>query len=238
MTAKEGSELAVVYHKTNPVRKTQNLFSMLFQVDKKKTIVDTALPLRPSKTLSWIGYSEIGVLHALDSSGLVLSLQRSFGFQWSPVLDTETHPSLRSRGATHWPISISRGRLICVVMKAENLGRSFPLTSPKPVPTAVPLTVPLAMLDTDVGKVEALIVQDEMEFTNMLRDSDNSVTPQIRKKLAAIDTHIIKIFNAAVQKGRLVRALDLSMRLKLLRSCRLAVQVCLFARWQRGRCNY
>ena len=138
--AAEGSELAIVYHRTAPVGKTQHLATLVYvckcmlrvlvlqppgndlpaccraryRVDKKKQVVDAALPLRRKVTLQWIGYSDTGTLYAVDSGGLVLALQRGFGFQWGPVLDTATNPRLKSRGAVHWPIGVARGQLMCV----------------------------------------------------------------------------------------------------------------------------
>ena len=227
MVGHGADEVAFVYHRAGPVGKSQNLAACVYRIGKKKHVVSgVTLPLRPAATLAWLGFSDNGALHATDSRGLVMALQRSFDWQWVPVLDTATNPMLKSRGSLHWPIHVSGGRFTCVVLKADsNRGRLVPSASPKPVPTVVSLAVPLARLDTDIGRIEAQHLQDELELAALLRASENEITPEIRTKLSSMDTNVLKLVYAAAQKGRLVRALDLAMQLKLRRSYQLAVQV-------------
>lgn len=222
-----------MYHRAAPVGLAQNMSVRVYRVDKKKVVVDAPLPLRQGKKLAWLGYSDNGELFALDSGGLLMSLARTFEWQWVPMLDTATNPTLKSRGATHWPIGVLHGRLTCIVLKNganqnnNNKNNSpdaqYPSTSPKPVPTTLSLVVPLAELGTQAGSLEAQHLRHELDLAAMLRASENEITPAVQSKIVAMEGVALQLFHAACKTKRLVRALDVAMKLKLRRSYQIAV---------------
>ena len=68
-------------------------------------IHSSALPLSEGATLSWLGFSESGVLTAVDSAGIVRGCLRSYGFEWVPLLDTAAIK--KAKNEHHWVVGLT-----------------------------------------------------------------------------------------------------------------------------------
>ena len=65
--AAEGSYLALVWHKGVCQGRDQTLGVAVWDMAEQTQTWSSALPLSPSSTLTWLGFSEAGLLAAYDS---------------------------------------------------------------------------------------------------------------------------------------------------------------------------
>ena len=95
------------------------------------------LPLSDGATLTWAGFSEGGSLTTVDSKGVVRSCLRSNGYEWVPLCHTEALK--KSAHEHHWVVGVNETQLMCVIVKGDD---PYPSTLPRPVLSALPLTMP------------------------------------------------------------------------------------------------
>jgi len=89
--------------------------------------------------LQWIGFSNDLTLTVMDSGGMLSMLNKSAGWQWTPMLDTLGKK--KSEDDSFWPVSVLDGKLLCVPLKG---GHEHPDATRRPITTALDLRMPMA----------------------------------------------------------------------------------------------
>jgi chromosome transmission fidelity protein 4 len=170
--------LVVVYHMGAPFAGCQNLGYTLINMSRRHTLAaDQALPLSPGSKLEWIGFSQDGVLSALDSQGVLRQLvsfgrrippvlsvfisqqtkSYNFDYQWTPVLSGAAVQEQLTGTNKFWPISVTKEKLRYVpcARSAYNDEISMgPVVLPRPVPGTLQLEAPVLGIDTPGGALE------------------------------------------------------------------------------------
>ena len=210
-----GALLCVVYHAGMPLPSHQALHCHVMDVQGKRTLLDCPLPVSPGSTLTWLGYSDKGLLLSMDSASIVRGLSFEWGGQWVPLLD------LSKKGKdVHWPVGLMEDKLMCAVCKS---GLKVPNTLNRPVLTAVELHIPFVLTDTHLQE-ELHSRTDLLYYQSHLHShlTTNPTTPFAYKpaprEQAALDKLLIPLFQLAVSNDQGHRAVDVASRLSLVKS--------------------
>jgi len=129
--------LLCVTQAPGPCQAEPNLEYALYGVSAKERLAAGSLPLSPSATLRWIGFSAEALPLALDSAGTLRALALSSGApslapgEWLPVA------SLPEGGSGLWPVRAEDGALHC----AELTKTGRPTQKLQPVRYCLPLGV-------------------------------------------------------------------------------------------------
>lgn len=153
-----GRFLAVFFHESNPINKTQKLgYSLYDGITMREIACDSVAGLSSESSLSWAGFSNDFALSIMDDDGMLSMLMTMkpdgesndpASFSWAPMLDTV---GLRkSREDSFWPVSVQNGKLICVPLKG---GMNHPNPARRPLTTSLQLRIPLARDGNDKRQV-------------------------------------------------------------------------------------
>ena len=143
-----GRFLAVFFHENNPLMDgTQKLGFKLFDGITLREIESSSVDgISPGSSLTWAGFSDDLALSIMDDDGMVSMLMAkksndsldSASMSWIPILDTAG--IRKSREDSYWPVTVQRGKLVCIPLK----GTDFPNPARRPLTTSLPLRMPLA----------------------------------------------------------------------------------------------
>eukprot|EP00828_Plagiopyla_frontata_P021592 TRINITY_DN2817_c0_g1_i2.p2 TRINITY_DN2817_c0_g1~~TRINITY_DN2817_c0_g1_i2.p2 ORF type:complete len:458 (-),score=88.74 TRINITY_DN2817_c0_g1_i2:93-1466(-) len=124
------NQLAYVCHDGVPILGCQSFKLIIVDVDKRKTIMQTSLPVSPYSLLTWLEYSEEGLLLAQDSTGMIRGL---FNEGWVVLFDDSKEKQ------KFWLIGMLNYNFIGV-----NLGKDEfePLVVPRPFNTQQTIRLP------------------------------------------------------------------------------------------------
>ncbi|CAN0188959.1 unnamed protein product, partial [Ectocarpus sp. 12 AP-2014] len=213
-----GDVLLVAFHKGEPIGDGQNLGYKLLDVGGKRELSKGGLCLSPGSELTWLGSSEEGMVMAMDSAGLVSALTRSFGWQWTPLLDTlKVSKSKRYR---FWPVGVVSGKLLAATLKD---GEEHPAAYPRPVITAVPLTAicaqsqdgeEMSKFEKSFPAMEARARQRKFNLDHgLVMGDDGSAEPEemegeLMAQQAKLDTMVVKRIQEACAAEKPERAMD------------------------------
>ena len=185
------------------------------------------LPLSDGATLTWAGFSEGGSLTTVDSKGVVRSCLRSNGYEWVPLCHTEALK--KSAHEHHWVVGVNETQLMCVIVKGDD---PYPSTLPRPVLSALPLTMPLACSEPAQPQLEhdrmlQQLMLDEMRSSAMAEGTDESeeVQRNLLRGFTKLDSLNLKLLAAACKAERNARALDLARQLQLPKSLTAAMKL-------------
>jgi hypothetical protein len=165
-----GDLLAVFYHGGSPLLSSgagassspsQCLHFQLLDVRRSAVVASGPLALSPGSLLQWCGFSNLDILHVMDSEGVVYGLVKGFGWHWTPLL--ETQPLKRNKMDAFWPVGVHGHSLMCTLLKG---GDEHPSTNPKPLVTSLPFKLPLVAVGGGGGE-QALQLQ-RLEETRLL----------------------------------------------------------------------
>jgi len=81
--------LAVVYHAGLPIFDQQQLRCKIIDCSNFRTVFDGQCPCSRNSQLTWVGFSEAGMLTTMDSFGVISSLNFQ-SQQWIPLLDLKS----------------------------------------------------------------------------------------------------------------------------------------------------
>ncbi len=142
-----GDLLAIFYHGGSPLvsadgAASQCLHFQLLDVRRSAVVASGPLTLSPrvggGALLQWCGFSNLDILHAMDSEGVVYGLVKGFGWHWTPLLETQRLK--RNKLDAFWPVGVHGPSLMCTLLKG---GDEHPSTHPKPLVTSLPFKLPL-----------------------------------------------------------------------------------------------
>jgi hypothetical protein len=144
-----GAVLAVIYHASAPHFQSQNLAVIILDIDSRRRLHEGPVPLTPQSFMTWIGFTDLGMLVTMDSDGIIRGMSRQWDLTWTPLLLTSNERKHSSD--TFWPVGIIDDKLVCVTLKG---GIEQPNPLPKPVLNHVTLRMPLIHHDKLSGPEE------------------------------------------------------------------------------------
>lgn len=121
--------LVYVYHLGPPLLGSQSLgFKILDSNRNFETIYEGPLPITPFSYLSWIGFSEEGMLFSYDSEKVLRHFSFNLGKNWIPMLNISTIYN-NCPNTNFWVVGVQDGEIYGVELKN---GFSEPTPFPKP----------------------------------------------------------------------------------------------------------
>ncbi|KAI8926336.1 hypothetical protein BC831DRAFT_414136 [Entophlyctis helioformis] len=227
--AGQGNYLFVVYHSGGTFHGDQNLSFILMDVEKRTTILRDRLPMSPSSTLEWTGFSDTLVPLTYDSAGVVRGLFLSDDASWIPILDTRIFRGTKTDH--YWALGVSEDQFMCVVCKSDKYPQF-----PKPLINEIKLQVPFAQLEAPSAQLEeewfrkSLLLRSSQPSslavgaaTDDLLMGDND--PKLARERMMQDKTILQLIQAACGAEKVQRALDLCAMLHQLRSVEGAIKI-------------
>ena len=210
--AAHGSMLAAVWHAALPVGPPpgeQRLAFAVYDTDTGAQTAAGALPLTPGEPLSWLGFSEDGLLAAADGAGVLRLRTGEYGGAWVPVFHSAAARS--SDAERHWFVGLSGAEVYAVVCKAPD---AAPAVAPRPVLSLFPLAVPVLGGGAGAGAAAAPSLDEALLRARMWAgDAARAHGPGSQPAQAAeleMNKALLKLFNAALKADRLGRAAELA----------------------------
>ena len=119
-------------------------------------------------SLAWAGFSDDFSLIVMDTEGMVSMLGQSIGWQWMPVLDTNTKK--KNKEDNFWPVAVKDGKLVVVPLKG---GNEYPeALGARPIAAVLPFRVPLARALGNSGDEMLALEEFSMRARTVLRQKD------------------------------------------------------------------
>lgn len=228
------TDLALFVYSTGPsFTGQQNLKYILLNTDSNEILQKDDLHITTDSEVNWIGFTETNQAAVYDTAGVLRILQRQRRPDqgcWVPVFDGKTHAAQKNE--KYWPVGILRDRLMCVILRGNNLYPFFP----RPPVKDISLQLPLLEMSTEVGQLEEQILRvntcnlhekDEAEATNTEQDYDSV----FRDADIEMDIALLKLINLACKAEKVSRALDLSYILHSSDSIDKAIRIASFHRY-------
>lgn len=236
----QGSLLALFYH-TGPTHNySQTIGYQLFNVSQKACVSQGPIPLGEGATLDWVGFSQENVLTIFDSDGVLKQLtghtsidntfihsSRWIG-QWVPILDVS---SVLPNGQKFWPINVSIDKMRYVPCSEYE---GAPHVLPRPVPSFLPLEVPVINNDTTISSQEENYIRYMISYNHLLctlkdvQNIDQRLTADnkdIKVAHANLDQIYLRLIKASCEEEKIDRALGLAKELNLRQSLRVAISI-------------
>lgn len=128
------------------------------------------IPLTPTSTLAWIGFTDKGSIATYDTSGILRQYNLKSGI-WIPIFDANTH----AKGASdsYFITHVNESTQTISVIHCK--GAMYPVTAPRPILIELPLQTLLCELSTDKAQLEEMLFRctqnDADETEKMLKES-------------------------------------------------------------------
>lgn len=170
-------------------------------------------PVPVSGMLSWVGYTEEGLLAAFDSVGCLRVLDVSKG-TWTPVFDA----AAERKGSEHFwvfAVSLRRGEVSCIVC-GDSPEPRVPSGAARLVVTAAPLRLFLAESHEggDVLSLENEMVRSGMMLTIGYDENEVEIEERMKNSRVEHDRSALKLISKLVATERLVKAYDVVLCLQ------------------------
>ncbi|KAH6599746.1 hypothetical protein BASA50_002771 [Batrachochytrium salamandrivorans] len=223
-----GANLLIVYHSSGVFHGNQCLSFILMDLEKRSTVYSGRLPISPSSTLEWVGFSDTMIPVSYDSKGILRGMFLHNDAAWVPLLDANV---VRGTKQDHyWALGLVGNQFMCVVCKTGKVP-----DFPKPIINEIPLKIPFAQPDLPSAQLEESLFQKKMFLghqmaqnpTNMDDYSDDEGEGNdayLHDKLA-LDKIVLKLIHAACLSERVQRALDLCTLLHSMKSLDGAIKL-------------
>ncbi|KAI8894986.1 hypothetical protein BC833DRAFT_623442 [Globomyces pollinis-pini] len=197
--------LLVVYHDGGVFQKHQNLGYILIDVLLNKTLVNAKLPISPYSTLTWLGFSDIGIPLTYDSAGILRGLFVHSDNSWTPIFDSKLVEGVSGTNLSYWPVGVTETNFLCVICRGEQTP-----VFPKPVINDFPLTIPFAQFDSERVKMEERIAKGRL-ILEQHRNLDEQVESNMGliRQEAQLDRLSIQLIASACKAEQSQRVIDL-----------------------------
>ena len=218
--AARGGKLAVAWHAAPPTPSgDQGIDIGEYAVQEQRLLRQTRVSLSPGASLTWVGYSEEGMLTVYDSEGVLRVLSPEFGGAWVPIFSAAAE---RKGGEHFWVFSVSvkRAEVQCIVC-ANAPEPAVPSGSARPVVTAAPLRIPVVAHDDTQTPLEAEMLRQGLIISNAAaaaagdgedgNDGDLEIALQAAQMEA--DRAGLRLFTRLAQTDKQARALDVAAAL-------------------------
>ena len=236
-----GPQLAVIYNNGASLPDgSPNLAVEIFHVSpagiRQEALMN--VPVTPGGSLlQWAGFSEDGILHTMDTAGMLNGMFRMpGGWRWVPLLDT----TKASKKIDHkfWPICIKAANLCYVLLNGE----SKPLVYPQPVVSVKPMCPPVVEVYENRENKERAEAENarnrhlllEYSFVNHLEGQVNAahdlnelaeLEDFLREKKTDADKVLLQLFNEACRLQRNAISSDIALRIQTIAALELAITV-------------
>ena len=214
--------LAVVWHEAAPIGPApgdQVLAYAMYNMRYSTQLARGRVALSSQSTLTYLGFSEDGMLLTNDSAGTVRVRTDAFGGSWTPIFRSSA--ARATDGKHHWVVSASASTLYCIITKTS----AGPTTSPSPVVHHLPLSLPIITPEQSVGDLE-----DEVATANLGVAVAQTAGEDTRLAMASSEKAAIKLFHTACKSGKLARAADIAETFRQPNSLRAVLKLPAVAR--------
>ncbi|EGC32444.1 hypothetical protein DICPUDRAFT_98877 [Dictyostelium purpureum] len=229
--------LAIVYHRSNALNDNQSMNVWWINLANGKQIYHDSLSISPSSSLSWIGFSDNGLLTTMDSIGVVRQLsngwynnQSSTSFlQWTLIMDLRKCQKPHSLDLyTYWIIGLNTTDLYSIFCTG------YPQT-PKCTHNYVKIEAPLlSSVDSPILSNEREFLKNKYNLSNLVNQTQNNLNSScinsmgpledsvLTKHLTDLDTATLRLFNYYTKLGKYQKAIDLCKNLNMKKSLQIA----------------
>nr|CAJ2469039.1 unnamed protein product [Leishmania braziliensis] len=176
-----------------------------------RTVPLTELPDGSTHQLQWLGWSEDGLLHVVDTAGVVRMFTEDWGGSWVPVYDPRT---LVDQSYALWVYGISENALLAYRYSRDD--PSYPAAAASGLSTElVPLFLPLTrtMSEDGLERWDKLLRQ-QLRCDELKRHSTFYNT-SIAKYDEVHDHHLLQFFDSALKSQQTTRAMELAMLMEI-----------------------
>ncbi|KAG5509890.1 hypothetical protein JKF63_07535 [Porcisia hertigi] len=171
----------------------------------------TELPDGSTHQLQWLGWSEDGLLHVVDTAGVVRMFTENWGGSWVPVYDPRT---LIDQSYALWVYGISENSLLAYRYSRDD--PSYPAAAASGLTTElVPLLLPLTrtMSEDGLRRWDKLLRQ-QLRCDELKRHS-TFYSANIAKYDEVHDHHLLQFFDSALKSQQTTRAMELAMLMEI-----------------------
>ncbi|CAB4066724.1 WDHD1 [Lepeophtheirus salmonis] len=189
-----GDYIFIVTHFGAPLVHNQSLYVAVLDISNyKRHLIShfTPLPLTPSSSLTWAGFSDEGTPTFSDSVGVVRIFDYS-SHQWTEVCNMSSY--CKGKSDSHFMLGLSEKEEIVRAIKCK--GTKYPVTVPKPTVTVLPMQLPLC----DQGSEKTTLEEKYLKGEILNKNEDD---------IAATNETIIKLFALAIKSDQERRALEI-----------------------------
>ncbi|KAG5510269.1 hypothetical protein GH5_08378 [Leishmania sp. Ghana 2012 LV757] len=176
-----------------------------------RTVPLTELPDGSTHQLQWLGWSEDGLLHVVDTAGVVRMFTEDWGGSWVPVYDPRT---LVDQSYALWVYGISENALLAYRYSRDD--PSYPAAAASGLRTElVPLFLPLTrtMGEDGLERWDKLLRQ-QLRCDELKRHS-TFYNPSIAKYDEVHDHNLLQFFESALKSQQTTRAMELAMLMEI-----------------------
>ncbi|XP_063680592.1 WD repeat and HMG-box DNA-binding protein 1-like isoform X2 [Bolinopsis microptera] len=190
----------------------------LYDTKKPRLIHTGPLPVTPSSSLSWIGFTEGALPLVFDSEGVLRALLPHANLMWVPLADLRV--GKRNLSDTYWVVSATDEAIKCVLCK----GVTYPGLSPRPMLSIVPHTVPLC----DAGSERTSLEQNRvLNFVktyslNKLNTFHKECRAETMEKEEV--TLLLKLMALAIKNNKDFKAFELAKMMPTKQSLEMATR--------------
>ncbi|AYU77060.1 WD repeat and HMG-box DNA-binding protein, putative [Leishmania donovani] len=176
-----------------------------------RTVPLTELPDGSTHQLQWLGWSEDGLLHIVDTAGVVRQFTEDWGGSWVPVYDPRT---LVDQSYALWVYGVSESALLAYRYSRDD--PSYPAAAASGLSTElVPLFLPLTrtMGEDGLERWDKLLRQ-QLRCDELKRHS-TFYSANIAKYDEVHDHHLLQFFDSALKSQQTTRAMELAMLMEI-----------------------
>lgn len=224
--ATHGSYLAVSHHAGAPTSAGDQCISVtvLDLLSERPVFERAPLALSPGSTLTWMGFSEEGMLATYDSEGVLRVRSPEYGGSWLPVFVA----AAERKGAEHfWVFSLSmRSKEVQCIVCAHSPEPIVPSGSARPVVTAAPMKVPVVRYDDGIAALESEVLRNKAAMSHVKemiasiggpQEEDHELMEEVlalsstaRAAQVESDRAALRLFTRFAQTDRMVKALEVA----------------------------
>ncbi|CAG9570522.1 conserved hypothetical protein [Leishmania major strain Friedlin] len=176
-----------------------------------RTVPLTELPDGSTHQLQWLGWSEDGLLHIVDTAGVVRQFTEDWGGSWVPVYDPRT---LVDQSYALWVYGISENALLAYRYSRDD--PSYPAAAASGLSTElVPLFLPLTRtMGADGLERWDKLLRQQLRCDELKRHS-TFYSASIAKYDEVHDHHLLQFFDSALKSQQTTRAMELAMLMEI-----------------------
>lgn len=147
--------LVVVYHAGMPLYDHQQLKFKIIDINTMKVEHDAEFPISRNSHLTWLGFSEEGMLSAMDDNGMISALNFQ-NHQWVPILDLKSKYQRNFRSI--WIVAICEMDLLVIELPS---GHKQPSAQMKSRYKRINFKVPFLKQESKPDQKEETLAQIE-----------------------------------------------------------------------------
>lgn len=233
------SYLAITYHLPGGEKMHQDSqpigYTMYYvELSSMEHMSSGRVPLQPHTTMSWFGFSDVGMLFVSDSSGLIQALHIAMGWQWSPAVIKSNIKGLSNpmECCRVWCVGIVRDQLLHFALPPGKLTPTL-RGKKRPVPSTLSLKTAAASSGETPFSWSAKVLQHERHVVLFQHERQRkqkelleiSLSHEFMAPQAALDKEILQLIKKACADEKPEKAYDLARTLSLEKSYSIAIKI-------------